>query len=88
MSSLNLSDLHNPNKITAVLVYRPGSETIRQMPENYLVAHRQNGAWRSEPDLAADMELCMKVYRTINHSHANKYIATGEQIIEMAMKLT
>ena len=57
------------------------------MPENYLVASRSNGAWVSDPDLAADMTMCVKVYRTITHSHANRYIATGEQIIEMAMKL-
>jgi hypothetical protein len=69
------------------IIYQKESETIRQMPENYLIAHKSNGSWKSEPDLAANLEICVKVYRTINHSHANKYIATGEQIIEMALKL-
>lgn len=63
------------------------SESIRQMPENYLVAHKSNGSWKCEPDLAADMEFCTKVFRTINHSHANKWLATGQQIIDMALKL-
>lgn len=63
------------------------SESIRQMPENYLIAHKSNRAWLCEPDLAANMDFATRVFRTINHSHANKYLATGEQIIEMALKL-
>jgi hypothetical protein len=73
---------------TRHLTYQEGSGSIRQMPENYLVAHRRNhGGWISEPDLAADPSLCMKVYRTINHSYANKYVATGQEVIDMVEKL-
>lgn len=68
-------------------IYNEYSESIRQMPQNYLIAHKSNHAWKCEPDLAADMDFATKVFRTINHSHANKYLATGEQIIEMASKL-
>lgn len=68
-------------------IYNEYSESIRQIPENYLIAHKSNGAWKCEPDLAADMGFATKVFKTINHSHANKYLATGEQIIAMALKL-
>lgn len=70
------------------LVYQETTDTIRQMPENYLIAHRQNGRWVSDPDLGACPLLCMSVYSTITHSHANKYTATGEQIVDMATKLS
>jgi hypothetical protein len=70
------------------LIYQEGSGSIRQMPESYLVAHRgRHGGWMSDPDLAADISLCVKVYRTINHSYANRYQATGQQIVDMASKL-
>lgn len=70
------------------LIYQEESKTIRQMPENYLIAHKQLGtAWVSDPDLAADKGLCMEVYRTINHSWANRYTATGQEIVDMASKL-
>lgn len=69
------------------LVYSESSESIRQMPENYLIAHKQNGAWICNPDLSANSDLCVKVFRTIIYSYANKYTATGQQIIDMALKL-
>jgi hypothetical protein len=70
------------------LIYQEGSGSIRQMPDNYLVAHRgNNGGWVSDPDLAADPALCVKVYRTINHSYANRYKATGQEVVDMATKL-
>ncbi len=69
------------------IIYQEGSETIRQMPENYLIAGKYHGAWVSFPDMAADPELCVKVYRTINHSYANRYEATGQEIVDMVNKL-
>jgi hypothetical protein len=59
------------------------------MPENYCVASKRlHNGWISDPDLAADPALCAKVYQTIIHSWANRYNATGQEIIDMAMKLT
>ena len=69
------------------LIYCEYSETIRQMPENYLIAGKQFNKWVCEPDLAANMNLATAVFQTINHSHAYKYLATGNQIVEVATKL-
>jgi hypothetical protein len=44
------------------LVFQEGSQTIRQMPENYLIAHREFGRWICDPDLAADKELATRVF--------------------------
>ena len=51
------------------LVIGNGGDTIRQMPQNYLVAERmhknsfqKNGVWVSEPDLACNKALAVKVY--------------------------
>lgn len=68
-------------------IYDKYSKSIRQMPQNYLIAHKEHGAWKCEPDLAADIDFCTRVFSTVHHSYANKYMATGEQIIEMAHKL-
>lgn len=45
-----------------ILIYDEGSETIRQMPQNYLIAHKVKGHWVCEPDLAADKELATRVF--------------------------
>jgi hypothetical protein len=47
------------------LVYQPGSDTIRQMPQNYLIAHWEKGNWHMEPDLAADIDLVILVTRAL-----------------------
>jgi len=51
------------------LVLSKDGDSIRQMPQNYLVAHRahknsfqKNGVWVSEPDLACNKVLAVKVY--------------------------
>ena len=44
------------------LVYSEYSETIRQAPQNYLIAHNIKGHWICEPDLAADKELATRVF--------------------------
>ena len=41
----------------------------------------------NHPDLAADPDLCVKIFRTIIHSYANKYLATGQEIVDMVSKL-
>jgi hypothetical protein len=46
------------------LVYEVSSETIRQMPQNYLIAHWDVGQrrWLCDPDIAADKELATRVF--------------------------
>ena len=49
------------------------------MPENYLLAHRRDGKWLCEPDLAADKKLAVKVFKaTLNYDA--KYGA-GESLL-------
>ena len=44
------------------LIYQAGSDTVRQMPENYLVAYRRERRWICDPDPSADVELATKVF--------------------------
>ena len=44
------------------LVYEEGSDTVRQMPQNYLVAYRTDRRWICDPDGAADRRLAAKVF--------------------------
>jgi hypothetical protein len=71
------------------LVYHESTNSIRQYPENYLVAHWQGNyaGWLCDPDMAADTELCVSVFRTIHHSWANKHTASGNEIVDMAIEL-
>lgn len=54
------------------LVYNVATETIRQEPQNYLIAHKENGRWICEPDLAADQELAKRVFNAL-FDHDTKY---------------
>lgn len=43
-------------------VYQADTETIRQQPENYQLAIRHGGRWFSDPDLACNQRLAVKVF--------------------------
>ena len=48
-----------------ILVYNECTDTIRQMPQNYLVAYRTPGSygrWIVDCDIAADKELASRVF--------------------------
>jgi hypothetical protein len=68
----------------SILIYQPASETIRQMPQNYLVAHKSENRWICEPDLAADKELSMKVFKAL-FEYNNKY-GSGENLLSVVQK--
>lgn len=61
------------------LIYQQGSDTIRQMPQNYLVAYRRHDGWICDPDLAADRTLCNKVFNAL-FDHSTKY-GTPENLL-------
>lgn len=63
------------------LVYNEGSETIRQMPQNYLIAYKVNGHWICEPDLSADKELATRVFIALFYYDA-KY-GSGLNLLSM-----
>ena len=55
-----------------IISYQDNSETIRQLPENYLIAYRINGSWICEPDMAANKELATRVFLAL-FDHKVKY---------------
>ena len=56
----------------STIAHCPYSNTIRQMPENYLLAVHRNGAWLMEPDLAADKSLVVALTLSLME-HENKW---------------
>ena len=50
-------------KIKNVLEYCQASNTIRQMPQNYMIAVQdEHGRWTCDADLASDKALAVKVF--------------------------
>lgn len=66
------------------LVFESYSNTLRQMPENYLIAHLKDfkiKTWVCEPDLAADRKLSIKVFAALL-TYENKYQQDGNVLVE------
>lgn len=62
-------------------IYCRHTDTIRQLPENYLLAHKnQRNAWVCDPDLAANKDLCLEIFK-ITLTFDGRYSA-GEDFIE------
>lgn len=66
------------------LVFEKETQTIRQMPQNYLIAHQDHGRWVCEPDLAADKNLVLRVFCAL-FSFDEKY-GDGPNLLAKAMK--
>ena len=47
---------------SSTLFYCNKSDTIRQAPQNYLIAHRTYNSWICDPDLASDKILASAVF--------------------------
>lgn len=60
--------------------------TIRQFPQNYLMAYKRNGAWIMEPDLAADKTLVVALTLSLME-HKNKYGSACDALLGMAPHL-
>ncbi len=63
-----------------ILTYQESTETIRQMPQNYLIAEKINGKWVCDPDPAADKELVLRVFNEIFDHHTSRW-GTGLQLL-------
>ena len=66
------------------LIFQKSTKTIRQMPENYLLAHfdeMRGGRWVCDPDLACDRYLAYKVFKTLLDFDF-KWCADGILIVE------
>ena len=66
------------------LFYCSYSKTIRQSPQNYLVAELGLNGWVCSPDLAADKKLCTKVFLSI-FEYENKYEKNGDALVERVL---
>jgi hypothetical protein len=53
MSPITRSDWERAYHSKRRVFYERATHTIRQCPENYLLAVRQNGRWRPHPDKAS-----------------------------------
>ena len=67
-----------------ILSFCDYSQTIRQMPQNYLIAAKRGNCWICEPDLAADKNLCIRVFTELLNFES-KYCQNG---LELLAKLT
>jgi len=64
------------------LFYCKKSETIRQAPENYLIAKKEHNRWYADPDLASNQKLAIKIFKTL-FNFDNVY-GTGENLLKQA----
>lgn len=71
------------NRFKKMLVYDKDSGTLRQMPENYMVAY-WDYRWLCEPDLACDEALVVEVFKLL-FKFEYKY-GSGERIVEQITK--
>jgi hypothetical protein len=64
------------------LAYNKVTQTIRQVPENYLIAQWNDDQrkWICEPDLAADKVLATSVFQKLME-HQFKYNQNGDEVV-------
>lgn len=67
------------------IVFNSETLTIRQMPENYLLAYLSNGRWVVDPDTACELRLAKAVTEAIG-SYKGKH-AEGEALAQIAGRL-
>lgn len=68
-----------------ILSYCTYSNTIRQLPQNYLLAAFNGNVWICEPDLAADKELATKVFLEL-FNYESKYQKDGLTLLSNLTK--
>jgi hypothetical protein len=60
------------------------SDTIRQFPQNYLIAYRTFNSWKCEPDLAADKKIATRCFLAL-FDYNTKY-GSAENLINKIVK--
>lgn len=61
------------------LIFEENTGTIRQMPQNYSVADRNQGYWVCNPDISADPILAQRVFKSL-FIYDNRY-GTGLNLL-------
>ena len=64
------------------LFYSKGSDTIRQAPENYLIATKVHNKWICDPDPACNQKFAVKIFKAL-FTFDNAY-GTGENLLAQA----
>jgi hypothetical protein len=68
-------------KMKEWLMYEYSTMTIRQMPQNYMIAHKKNGEWICNSDPACNEEFALLVFLlTLRHHHLRW--GSGETLLE------
>ena len=67
------------------LIFDESSNTIRQMPENYLIAQCINNQWLCTPDLATNKELATRVFIAL-FDFETKY-SNGNNLLSKVLKI-
>ncbi len=80
-----LGPFKDPRKQGLSITYCGGSETLRQMPENYLLGIKHEENWLICPDKSAEIDIIISVFKT-TFPYEARYL-TGEEIAEKAMDL-
>jgi hypothetical protein len=75
MSHITRSDWERAYHSKRPVFFERATDTIRQCPENYLLAVRQNGRWRPHPDTASpinahSLELVLGEWQTSGTAEA------------------
>jgi hypothetical protein len=68
------------------LRYENYSDTIRQMPQNYLIASKKCNRWLCEPDLEVDVNLAVIVFKSLL-IYENKYETDGNNLLKKLRKV-
>ena len=73
-------DIIDEEKLKSYLIYDEATNTIRQFPENYLIAVKDDDAWICKPDLAANEYFVGKIAIALL-KFSNKY-GDAQNLIE------
>jgi len=73
------------------VIYQESTKTLRQMPENYLLAQKSTPKgcvdnWRCDPDMAADNRVAIQTFKTVCLIYRHKYEARGEYLADLINK--
>ncbi len=67
------------------LIYQKSTFTIRQMPQNYIIAwHSLGGRWTVDPDIACNTELAVKLF-TLCLNYSDRY-SPGQVLVDKVMR--
>ena len=64
------------------IIWQDGSQTIRLMPQNYLLAHKRDGRFVVEPDAAVPVKIATKVFVTVFASYKARWQTSGQVLAD------